>query len=125
MTILFIIIGIIIVFGCLDELNNRFKSINWIKFLSVLIIGAILLAVIFSFTAEGVLVIAGAYATLVILALLFGVFSKKGINANHKQGIEQGRHEVAKNLLDILDDETIAKKTELSIDEVKSLRLKN
>ncbi len=33
--------------------------------------------------------------------------------------------EIAKNLLDVLDDEIIAAKTGLDIEEVKSLRVKN
>lgn len=125
MEIALIIIVIIVALGLLDELIKRFKSVNWIKFLGFLIIGSILLAAIFSFTAEGALVIAGAYAVLVLLALLFGAFSKKKVSTSHEQGIEKGRYEVAKNLLDILDDETIANKTNLSVDEVKTLRLDN
>jgi len=125
MEIILIIIGVIIVFGLLDEFITRFKSINWDKFLTVLIIGGILLAVIFSFTAEGVLIIVAAYAILVILALLFGVFSKKSTNSSYEQGIENSRREIAINLLDILDDQSIANKTKLSIDEVKVLRLNN
>ncbi len=43
-----------------------------------------------------------------------------------EQGIEQGakltKLEIAKNLLDILDDEIISKKTGLSVDEIKTLR---
>lgn len=46
-------------------------------------------------------------------------------NAERK-GIEKGakkeKIEIAKNLLDILDDETISKKTGLEIEEIKSLR---
>ncbi|MGL5616299.1 MAG: hypothetical protein ACRDD2_08735 [Sarcina sp.] len=42
------------------------------------------------------------------------------------EGIEKGERlkqiEIAKNLLDVLDDETIAKKTGLNIEEVKKLR---
>ncbi len=37
-------------------------------------------------------------------------------------GIERGKREVAIALLDILDDETIALKTGLSIEEVRQLR---
>lgn len=43
---------------------------------------------------------------------------EKGI----KKGIEQGKIEIAKNLLDILDNETIALKTGLSIVEIEKLR---
>lgn len=39
-----------------------------------------------------------------------------------KEGIEEGKLEVAKNLLDILDNETIVLKTGLSIEEVRKLR---
>jgi predicted transposase/invertase (TIGR01784 family) len=39
-----------------------------------------------------------------------------------EQGIEQGILEVAKNLLDILDNETIALKTGLDINKIESLR---
>ena len=39
-----------------------------------------------------------------------------------QKGIKQGKIEVAKNLLDVLDDETIALKTGLDIEEVKRLR---
>ena len=45
-----------------------------------------------------------------------------------KERIEEGKLEekieIARNLLDVLDDETIAKKTGLSIEEVKKLREK-
>ena len=39
-----------------------------------------------------------------------------------EEGIEQGILEIAKNLLDILDDNTISEKTGLSVEEVKQLR---
>lgn len=124
MEIVLIIIGIIILLGLIDELVNRFKSIDWAKFLGILVIGSFLLALIFSFTAEGVLVVVGSYAILVILALLFSIFSRKTLKSKYEQGIEKGHQEVAINLLDILDDETIANKTKLSAGEIKALRLK-
>lgn len=43
---------------------------------------------------------------------------QKGI----KLGIEQGKIEIAKNLLDIVDDEMSALKTGLDFEEVKRLR---
>ena len=49
---------------------------------------------------------------------------RKGIEQGIKQGVKQGKIEVAKNLLDVLDNETISIKTGLSIDEVESLRSK-
>ena len=125
MEIALIIIGIMIFLGLLNELITKFKSANWAKFFGVLILGSILLAVIFSFTSEGVLVIVGAYVVLVILAMLFGVFSKKSTKHCYEEGIVKGRYEVAKNLLDVLDDQTISNKTKLSISDVKALRLKS
>lgn len=51
------------------------------------------------------------------------------LNKAKKEGIEegkkQGKIEIAKNLLDILDDETIALKTGLEIKEVRNLRVKD
>ena len=51
---------------------------------------------------------------------------EKGIQKGIEQGLEQGakqeKIEIAKNLLDILDDETISLKTGLSIEEVKEIR---
>ena len=125
MEIALIIIGIIIIFGLIGEVIERLRTVNWARFFGVLLVGGALLAAIFSFTAEGVLVIVGAYVLLVIISLMFGVFSKKTVNETHQQGIEKDRNEVAKNLLDILDDETIADKTNLSIEDVKALRKSN
>jgi len=45
-----------------------------------------------------------------------------GIIEGKKEGKKEGRIEVARNLLDILDDEVIAEKTGLSIEEVKKFR---
>ncbi len=39
-----------------------------------------------------------------------------------EEGIEKGIIQVAKNLLDVLDDKTIARKTGLSIQDIASLR---
>ncbi|WP_294155540.1 hypothetical protein [uncultured Clostridium sp.] len=53
---------------------------------------------------------------------------EQGIKQGMKQGVEKGIKEgkiiVAKNLLDVLDNETISLKTGLSIDEVEELRSK-
>ncbi|SHH55788.1 conserved hypothetical protein (putative transposase or invertase) [Tepidibacter thalassicus DSM 15285] len=50
----------------------------------------------------------------------------KGRKEGIKQGIKQGEYkksiEIAKNLLDVLDNETIAIKTGLSVEEVNKLR---
>ena len=40
-----------------------------------------------------------------------------------KEEVQEEKIEIAKNLLDVLDDETIAKKTGLDIDFIKSLRI--
>ena len=77
MEIIFGIIGIILVLWIIEVLNDWRNSINWGKFLGTLIIGSIVLGVLFSFTAEGVLVIIGAYIVLIIVALLFGSFNTK------------------------------------------------
>ena len=51
---------------------------------------------------------------------------RKGVKKGIQKGIQKGEKnkaiEIAKNLLDILDDETIAVKTGLSIEEIKELR---
>jgi len=39
-----------------------------------------------------------------------------------EKGAKTKAIEIAKNLLDVLDDETIALKTQLSVDEIKKLR---
>ena len=50
---------------------------------------------------------------------------KEGIVKGRKEGIAKGRKEekfeIAKNLIDILDIETISNKTGLSIEEIKKL----
>ena len=54
---------------------------------------------------------------------------KQGFEEGLKQAIEKARKqrdiEIAKNLLDILDDETIALKTGLDIEEVRRIRDEN
>ena len=49
---------------------------------------------------------------------------EQGIKQGIEQGIKQGKIEVAENLLDVLDNETISMKTGLTIEEVQSLRSK-
>lgn len=41
-----------------------------------------------------------------------------------KKGVEKGKLDVAKALLDILDDETIAAKTGIALELIQSLRAK-
>jgi len=48
---------------------------------------------------------------------------EEGLEKGLKQGLKQGRLEIAGNLLDILDNEMIALKTELSIEEIEELRV--
>lgn len=126
------LIAVLIVLAFVEKVNDKLRSIHWLRFLSTLIIGSIVLAVIFSFTAEGVLVIVGFYAALIVIALLLGIFSKNNKNKISSEArtdtenleLKQGQYKIARNLLDVLDDQTIAKKTELSIQEVTLLRLK-
>ncbi|MEG2058069.1 MAG: Rpn family recombination-promoting nuclease/putative transposase, partial [Romboutsia sp.] len=51
---------------------------------------------------------------------------EKGLEQGIEQGLEQGKIQekiqIAKSLLDILDLETISKKTGLSVEEVKALK---
>ncbi|MGL5066201.1 MAG: hypothetical protein ACRC6T_00030 [Sarcina sp.] len=47
---------------------------------------------------------------------------EQGIEQGKEQGKEEAMIEVAKNILDVLDDETISIKTGLSIVEVRKLR---
>ena len=49
---------------------------------------------------------------------------RKGIEEGIKKGIRQRTIELAKNLLDVLDNETIALKTGLTIEEINELRNK-
>lgn len=44
------------------------------------------------------------------------------ISSAEQRGIEKGKLEIAKNLLDILDDEIISIKTGLPVEKVKKLR---
>jgi len=46
----------------------------------------------------------------------------KGIEKGKKEGEKKKAIEIAKNLLDVLDIETISKKTGLSVEEIKELR---
>ena len=50
---------------------------------------------------------------------------REGMERGIEKGIERGIEKVALNLLDILDDETIALKTGLQIEEVRRLRIKH
>ena len=50
---------------------------------------------------------------------------QKGIEKGKKEGAKQEKILIAKNLLDVLDDETISNKTGLSLKEIKELRNKN
>lgn len=47
---------------------------------------------------------------------------EKALNDGIEQGIEQGKLKIARNLLDVLDNETIAVKTGLSVKEIEKLR---
>jgi len=45
-----------------------------------------------------------------------------GVELGIERGIEQQKRAIARNLLDVLDDQTIAIKTGLSLEDVKALR---
>ena len=60
----------------IEWIEKWFGSVNWGNFFLWLIGGGIALAAIFSFTAEGVLVIVGAYIALVIVSLIAGKFKR-------------------------------------------------
>ena len=47
---------------------------------------------------------------------------QQGIKEGFKEGAKQEKIALAKNLLDILDNKTIAEKTGLNIEEIESLR---
>ena len=51
---------------------------------------------------------------------------EQGVKQGIEQGVEQGERskalEIARNLLDVLDNETIAFKTGLSVEEIEKLR---
>ncbi|GAA6140174.1 hypothetical protein NBRC116583_39220 [Arenicella sp. 4NH20-0111] len=125
MELLLSIIGIVFIAIIFEELTIKFKSIIWSRFLFFLVVGAGLLAVLFSYTSENVIVIVGASIVLIVLALFFSVFSRKSSEDSHNNDSELTPQEIATNLLDVLDDEIIAEKTKLSVSEVKELRSKN
>lgn len=47
---------------------------------------------------------------------------EQGIEKGIKQGQKQEKIQIAKNLLDVLDDDTLSQKTGLSVDEIAKLR---
>jgi predicted transposase/invertase (TIGR01784 family) len=47
---------------------------------------------------------------------------QEGLEQGFEQGFEKGQIEIARNLLDVLDDQTISEKTGLPIEEVQKLR---
>ncbi|KFX56644.1 Rpn family recombination-promoting nuclease/putative transposase [Clostridium botulinum] len=51
-------------------------------------------------------------------------YTQKGKEEGREEGIKQGKLEIAKNLLDILDNKTIAIKTGLTEEEIDALRKK-
>jgi len=55
----------------------------------------------------------------------YGIGKLKGREEGRKEGEERGRKHVAINLLDVLDDAAIAKKTGFSLEEVEKLRRNN
>jgi predicted transposase/invertase (TIGR01784 family) len=70
---------------------------------------------------------ASAYESTYVIGKIEG--RKEGRKIGHKKGLEVGKNnkaiEIAKNLLDVLDNETIALKTGLSIEIIQGLRKMN
>lgn len=62
-------------------------------------------------------------------AFMLQEMKEKELEKGLERGIEQGEKlkaiEIAKNLLDVLEDDIIAVKTGLSIEEVRALRKEN
>jgi hypothetical protein len=73
MDLLLILIAVVFIVGCVQECA---KVIEWGRFLKALIFGGVILAILFSFTAEGVVVIVGAYFVLLVLSVIYGGFRK-------------------------------------------------
>jgi hypothetical protein len=71
-----VFLGLAAIGAFIEWVEEWFGSINWGNFFIWLIGGGIALAVIFSFTAEGVLVIVGAYFVLIVVALIAGKFKR-------------------------------------------------
>lgn len=76
MEIILGIIAVIIIFVLYEKLSKKIRFINWAKFFIWFIFGSIILAIIFSFTSEGVFIVIGTYAILLIISLFRGLFSK-------------------------------------------------
>ena len=72
-----IVIAIVIIFYFMDSIEEMIWKVNWGTFLKYFIFGGVGLAIIFSFTAEGVLVVVGFYFILLIGALVVGKFNNK------------------------------------------------
>ena len=71
MEFLLYILGLLLFFALLGEACN---AINWVRFLCFLVVGSVILAILFSFTAEGVFVVIGAYLVLIVISVFFGAF---------------------------------------------------
>jgi uncharacterized membrane protein YcjF (UPF0283 family) len=72
-----IVIVLAVIMSVMESIEKMFGRVNWTNFFMVLIGGGILLAVIFSFTSEGVFVIIGFYIVLLVFALIGGKFNNK------------------------------------------------
>ena len=70
------VLGFIAIIIVIVLVSEAIKAIAWGRFFCFLIFGGIALACIFSFTSEGIFVVIGAYAVLLVLAIIFGGFRK-------------------------------------------------
>lgn len=71
-----LILGFIVVVIIIGLIQEAISAIEWGRFFGFFIFGSIALGVLFSFTAEGVLVIICAYAILLVTSIIFGAFRK-------------------------------------------------
>ncbi len=53
------------------------------------------------------------------------VYRKGLLEEGREEGLREGRESIARNLLDVLSDEEISKRTNLSLEAVQKLRKEN
>ena len=81
MEIFFIFLAIVFIVGLIGALIEIAKTINWGKVILTFTIGAILLSTLFTFTAEGVFIIIGAF----IVLFLYSIISTLITSSNQKK----------------------------------------
>lgn len=66
----------ILVLSLLQWIADTIKAVSWWRFLLFFMLGGGALAVLFSFTSEGVFVVIGAYAVLLIIFIFWGILKR-------------------------------------------------